>query len=121
MVQSGRHPHGAIRLVARVQGHLALRRELDEVAVDREHPGRIDLLLTDVIMPRMSGPDLAKRLRAERPGLPVLFVSGYPDQRLDGWEGEAAILPKPTSRSTLLAKVRELLGEEAPPAKRPPT
>lgn len=43
----------------------------------RAEPGRFDLLLTDVLMPGRTGPELAAALRAVRPGLPVLFMSGY--------------------------------------------
>ena len=70
----------------------------------------VDLLLTDVVMPGMSGPDLARVATAERPGLRVLFTSGYtnePDELLTG--PSAAFIGKPFSPTSLVAKVREVL------------
>jgi PAS domain S-box-containing protein len=75
------------------------------------HPG-IDLLVTDVVMPGMSGPQLAAALRARRPGLKVLYVSGYtPDTVLRHGisVGEAAFLQKPFGVAGLGSKVREVL------------
>ena len=72
----------------------------------------IDLLLTDVVMPGMSGPMLVDRLLAVQPSLPVLFMSGYDDrqvvQRYVLKEG-FALLPKPFNLETLTQKVNELL------------
>ncbi|HEY6525419.1 MAG TPA: PAS domain S-box protein, partial [Solirubrobacteraceae bacterium] len=66
------------------EGYLILQagNGLDAIAVAEHHRGDIDLLLTDVVMPRMSGPELAQKLRGLRPGLEVLFMSGYNDSRL---------------------------------------
>jgi two-component system cell cycle sensor histidine kinase/response regulator CckA len=72
----------------------------------------IDLLLTDVVMPGISGPMLVDRLLATQPSLPVLFMSGYDDrqvvQRYVLKEG-FALLPKPFTLEMLNAKVHELL------------
>jgi PAS domain S-box-containing protein len=69
---------------------------------------RIDLLLTDVSMPGLSGGELATRLRAERPDLPVLFMSGYRDQ--DHLEGQrSAFLQKPFGLAELVEAVQRLL------------
>ena len=72
----------------------------------------IDLLLTDVVMPGMSGPMLVDRLLAMQPSLPVLFMSGYDDrqvvQRFVLNEG-FALIPKPFTIETLSQKVHELL------------
>jgi two-component system, cell cycle sensor histidine kinase and response regulator CckA len=74
--------------------------------------GSIDLLLTDVVMPGMSGPMLVDRLLAMQPSLPVLFMSGYDDrqvvQRYVLKEG-FALLPKPFTLEALSAKVHELI------------
>ena len=72
---------------------------------------RIDLLLTDVVMPEMSGPALAQRLVAERPELKVLFISGYTDMTMpDGAESSnMGFLGKPFQASVLAAKVKEIL------------
>lgn len=72
----------------------------------------IDLLLTDVVMPGMSGPMLVDRLLAMQPSMPVLFMSGYDDrqvvQRYVLKEG-FALLPKPFSLEALSQRVNELL------------
>jgi PAS domain S-box-containing protein len=71
-----------------------------------------DLLLTDVVMPEMSGPELAQRLRAGRPALPVLYMSGYTDDVLDAHElsrEATAFLRKPFGNAELIAAVRGIL------------
>jgi DNA-binding response OmpR family regulator len=78
----------------------------------RTHPGPIDLLITDVVMPGVSGPELARQLRAHRPGLRVLCMSGYPeseDRRIDGEAGWTAWLQKPFTPDVLMGKVRDCL------------
>ncbi len=83
-------------------------------------PGRaIDLLVTDVVMPRMSGPELARRLGGMQPGLPVLFLSGYEEQSggelsLDelGVRGEVAFLAKPFTPEAIHRAVRDALQRE---------
>ena len=72
-----------------------------------------DLLLTDVVMPGMSGKDLSDRLRASAPGLPVLFVSGYTDNVMDRYGLDAAgdsLLHKPFNAQQLLSAVQDVLG-----------
>jgi hypothetical protein len=103
------------------EGYLILQagNGLDAIAVAERHRGDIDLLLTDVVMPRMSGPELAQKLRALRPGVEVLFMSGYNDSRLvhrGVEEARANLLVKPFSPEELVAKVAELAGRESPPA-----
>ncbi|MEZ5100460.1 MAG: PAS domain S-box protein [Thermoleophilia bacterium] len=78
------------------------------------HEGRIDLLVTDVIMPGLSGRELARELTAARPGLRVLFVSGYTDDdvlRVGVTRNEAAFLQKPFTSEQLLARVRDVLDQ----------
>jgi two-component system, cell cycle sensor histidine kinase and response regulator CckA len=71
------------------------------------------LLVTDVVMPRMGGRELAARMRERIPGLRVLFVSGYTDGALgDEDDPETAFLPKPFMSAELAAAVRELLETE---------
>jgi len=66
------------------QGYRVLKGATGEEALRaaESHAGPIDLLLADVVMPEMSGPQLAERLRLSRPGMRVLFMSGYPDSAL---------------------------------------
>jgi two-component system cell cycle sensor histidine kinase/response regulator CckA len=71
-----------------------------------------DLLLTDVVMPEMSGPELAMRLRAQRPRLPVLYMSGYTDDVLSAHElsqDATAFLRKPFGNAELVTAARTLL------------
>lgn len=76
------------------------------------HPDAIDLLITDVVMPGMSGPELARRLRVRRPALRVLCMSGYPeseDRRIEGAANWTAWLQKPFTPDVLMGKVRDCL------------
>jgi two-component system cell cycle sensor histidine kinase/response regulator CckA len=89
----------------------------DAVSIARRHTGPIHLLLSDVIMPGLSGPDLAQRLVRLRPSIRVLYVSGYTSQAVEGTGAvspHARFLSKPFSPSVLATKVRECL--DAPPA-----
>jgi len=84
----------------------------DAVAVAGRHPGPIDLLVTDVIMPEGSGPALAERLRRQRPDLRVLYMSGYTDETLAprnvGAPG-SAFIQKPFDAGQLEEAVRDVL------------
>ena len=76
------------------------------------HPGPLHLLLSDVVMPGMSGRDLAERLCAQRPGIRVLFISGFTDDtmvRRGVSDAKVAFLQKPFTLETLAQKVREVL------------
>jgi two-component system cell cycle sensor histidine kinase/response regulator CckA len=85
---------------------------VEAVRIAGRQTGRIDLLLSDVVMPRMSGREVAERLRDMHPGVKVLFTSGYTDDavvRHGILEAEVAFLQKPFSPASLAAKVREVL------------
>jgi CheY-like chemotaxis protein len=78
-----------------------------------EWTGSLDLVLTDIVMPGMSGRELAEALQAHHPRLPVLFMSGYTDDAMvrHGVEATSALLlQKPFSVATLSSRVREALG-----------
>ena len=75
-----------------------------------EHGAEIDLLLTDVVMPGMSGPDLARAALELKPSLRILFTSGYtsePDEAFD--DPDVEFIGKPFSPQALVAKVQEVL------------
>jgi CheY-like chemotaxis protein len=78
-----------------------------------EHGGPLDLVLTDVVMPGMSGPELAERLSREQPGLRVLYMSGYADEAIGHHgvlEPGVEFLQKPFTPQDLVQRVREVLG-----------
>lgn len=86
------------------------------IATARRVRGRLDLLVTDVVMPRLDGCELARRLSAERPGLRVLYMSGH---GLDtatrrGMVEGSTLLEKPFSTETLSLRVREALDRPRP-------
>lgn len=73
---------------------------------------RIDLMLTDVVMPRITGPQLAARLRPLRPDMRVIYISGYNEARLGDPEHAGtydALISKPTTNEVLLSTIREVL------------
>jgi len=113
---------GGVRAVARQvlkrHGYVVLTAADGQTALDLagEQEGPIHLLVTDVIMPEMSGRQLADRLRELRPSLKVLFVSGYTDDavvRHGILEPGIAFLQKPFTPESLARKVREVL-DKAP-------
>ena len=80
-----------------------------------EHQGPLDLLLTDVVMPNVGGRTLADALRQARPGLRVLFMSGYTSDALvrQGIEASrVAFIHKPFTPQSLAQKIREVLGSQ---------
>jgi len=101
-------------------GYLVLSAGSPEEALrlGREHPGSIDLLMTDVVMPRMNGRDLAEVLRMLRPGLATLFMSGYTANvmALHGVLDEGrCFLQKPFTLRDVAGKVREAMEEKRQP------
>jgi signal transduction histidine kinase/CheY-like chemotaxis protein len=87
----------------------------DALSIANAYDGTIHLLLTDVVMPGMKGPELASRLRAMRPGMRVVLMSGYAaDVVTDGDLADAALLPKPFSPAALARAVRTALDSPVP-------
>jgi CheY-like chemotaxis protein len=95
---------------------LEARHGRDALREAERHPERIDLLLTDVVMPEMSGVALASELRERRPELRVLYMSGYTEEEIvrrgDGGPG-LALLPKPFAGEELARLVRVTLDAAA--------
>ena len=80
--------------------------------MSEQHQGTIDLLLSDVVMPQMSGPELAKNLVMTRPETRVLFMSGYTDDsivRHGVLATGVAFIQKPLTPALLMRKIREVL------------
>ncbi|WHZ24562.1 MAG: PAS/PAC sensor hybrid histidine kinase [Nitrospira sp.] len=108
---------GVRRLVnetLRLHGYTVLeaRHGIEALLTGAKHLGPIHLLLTDVVMPQMSGPEVAEKLATVRPEVKVLYMSGYPDHPAfskGGVDTEHSFLQKPFTPSTLAQKVREVL------------
>jgi CheY-like chemotaxis protein len=97
-------------------GYTLLEAANGREALDRAagHAGPIHLLVTDVVMPHLGGRELAEQLRAARPGLLVLYLSGYTNDEVlhrGVAVADEAFLQKPYTPSTLAAKVREVLDQ----------
>jgi CheY-like chemotaxis protein len=104
-----------VRDMLEMAGYSVLEAKLPRAAeaMCREHSGPVHLLLTDVVMPELSGREVAKRIRAASPSTKVLFMSGYPDypgssSEVSGFEG-VEYLAKPFDRRLLLTRVRGML------------
>jgi len=107
-----------VRSILEKQGYTVLEAADTEEALRTaaDSAAEFDLLLTDVIMPRLNGPELADRVTALRPGLKVLYMSGYTDRTIrlqSGLEGEAHFIQKPFTPGALVQKLRELLRQPA--------
>jgi signal transduction histidine kinase len=103
-------------LTARIltaQGYRVLEASdgVEALKVADKHGGQVDLLTTDMVMPSMGGHDLANELMARRPGMKVLFVSGYTDDAVGRGELQPgdAFLQKPVDPRILARKVRQML------------
>ena len=85
---------------------------IDALALVESRENRIDLVITDVVMPRMGGRELAERIRAKRERLPILFMSGYMNDEVVGngnMGSHMAVLQKPFTPEMLVRKAREVL------------
>ncbi|HEX7878803.1 MAG TPA: PAS domain-containing protein [Candidatus Eisenbacteria bacterium] len=84
----------------------------EAIALSEAHPGPIHLLLTDVVMPGLSGGEVAQRMQRLRPGIKVVFMSGYPDDAIvhhGVLDAEQAFVQKPFSIEELSGRIREML------------
>ena len=112
-----------VRLLLELEGDIVLEAKDgdDALTVLAGHSGSLDLLLTDVMMPGLSGAEVCDKVRANRPGLPTLFISGFypeaifPDQRLPAG---SAFLAKPFMPEDLIDAVDALLAKVTGQARR---
>ncbi|HEV8326721.1 MAG TPA: PAS domain S-box protein [Nitrospiraceae bacterium] len=110
---------GLVHETLRLHGYTVLeaRHGIEALLTSAKYVGPIHLLLTDVVMPQMSGPEVAEKILTVRPGIKVLYMSGYPDHPVfdqGGVSRQTGFLPKPFSPHVLAQKVREVLtGEKA--------
>lgn len=105
------------RILERI-GHtpLSANTGAEALRLVQEHPGEIDLMVSDVVLPGMSGPVLAERIWSTRPEMRVIFMSGYTDEAIEGLErlnGGPVFLQKPFSPQDLAEAVRGLLERAA--------
>jgi PAS domain S-box-containing protein len=105
---------GLVHETLRLHGYtvLAARHGIEALLASAKYVGPIHLILTDVVMPQMSGPEVAEKILTVRPGIKVLYMSGYPDHPVfdqGSVRRESGFLPKPFSPHVLVQKVREVL------------
>jgi PAS domain S-box-containing protein len=93
-------------------GYTVLTAANGQIALERaaQHEGRIDIVVSDVVMPKLGGPELIRRLRQTRPEARWLFISGYVEA--DALPAGAALLSKPFEMAELAARLRQLLDNE---------
>src|SRR5262249_45346322 len=91
---------------------LEARHAIEALLTSAKYARPIHLLLTDVVMPQMSGPDVAEKILTLRPEIKVLYMSGYPDHPLfeqNSVSRQTGFLPKPFSPPVLAQKVGEVV------------
>jgi CheY-like chemotaxis protein len=89
----------------------------DAVELAEQYNSAIDVVLTDIVMPFLRGPEVARHISASRPQIKVIFMSGYTEgdvgpEGQNEWEGQAALLQKPFELDLLAVKIREVLEAE---------
>ena len=92
---------------------------IDGLRRAKRHEGDIHLLVTDVVLPKMNGPELVRRLHETRPGTKVVYISGFSDDALSQHgivASDIALVQKPFAPPVLLHELRRVLGDPAPPA-----
>jgi DNA-binding NtrC family response regulator len=114
LVEDEEQVRAVARRILERNGYQVLAPEGAEEALRlaREYPNPIELLVTDVVMPRMTGTELSARVRQLRPQLEVLYVSGYTDGGIGAHgmlEDGASFLQKPFTTDSLARKVRSVL------------
>ncbi len=109
--------HYVSQLLAQ-RGYVVLLSGDGQTALDvaSDHQGPIHLLLTDIVMPGMGGLELADRFSKLRPGIPILFMSGYTDRMWDSKETESNLIQKPFTTTAILTAIRKKLDSSQPQA-----
>jgi CheY-like chemotaxis protein len=114
LVEDARRVREVVREILETSGYevLEARQGAEALKISSRHRGPIHLMVTDVVMPQMSGRELAQRLAPLRPDMRVLYMSGYTDDaivRHGVLEAGIAFIPKPFTPDALIAKVRQVL------------
>jgi len=109
-----------VRAVLRSGGYSVLEASHggEALLIFERHKGRIDLVVSDMVMPQMSGPDLIQRLQAVKPGVKSLYMSGYTSGTVslaENWDPNTPFIEKPFGPGAFLRKVREVLDSSPKP------
>jgi len=106
-----------VRILMQAEGFfvLAAADGHEGLELSRKYPGTIDLVITDVHMPRLNGTDLRAHLLEERPGIKVLVMSGADMTEIVSQNENLLFLPKPFDGKALIGRVRAMLADPAPP------
>jgi two-component system, cell cycle sensor histidine kinase and response regulator CckA len=101
-------------LVSRGYTVLQAANGLEAIELFAEYPGRIDLVVSDVVMPEMDGPTLLRKLRSRDPEVKIIFVSGYAEEAFEkhlAGDEKYSFLPKPFTLKELVAAVKQSTGQ----------
>ncbi len=115
MIEDEEGVRSLVRVALATGGYTVLEARDPESALAMcvKHQGKIHLLLTDVVMPQMSGPAAAEKIAALRPGIKILFMSGYTDDSIihhGVMSHDMPFIQKPFTPLALRKKIREVLG-----------